>query len=184
MWLKSYLLIWGHLDSVKPGGICEPLLSNSAFPWLLKSLAPSLCQICKTGTRKWSECSVQPKMALSGTASLASHREALPPRIGSIGIASEKKEIKVETPGSHGSPLPWFIWSSDCKTWLPPLWVFLLRILLHEETIGCCASLLRQVQFSSVQSFSRVWLFATPWTAARQASLGALSWLCFLLTGL
>ena len=27
------------------------------------------------------------------------------------------------------------------------------------------------VQFSSVQSFSRVWLFATPWIAARQASL-------------
>ena len=27
------------------------------------------------------------------------------------------------------------------------------------------------VQFSSVQSFSCVWLFATPWTAARQASL-------------
>ena len=28
-----------------------------------------------------------------------------------------------------------------------------------------------QVQFSSVQSFSRVWLFATPWIAAHQASL-------------
>ena len=27
------------------------------------------------------------------------------------------------------------------------------------------------VQFSSVQSFSHVWLFATPWNAARQASL-------------
>ena len=26
-------------------------------------------------------------------------------------------------------------------------------------------------QFSSVQSFSRVWLFATPWISARQASL-------------
>ena len=25
--------------------------------------------------------------------------------------------------------------------------------------------------FSSVQSFTRIWLFATPWTAARQASL-------------
>ena len=29
----------------------------------------------------------------------------------------------------------------------------------------------RLIQFSSVQSFSRVLLFATPWTAARQASL-------------
>ena len=27
------------------------------------------------------------------------------------------------------------------------------------------------VQFSSVQSFSHVWLFVTPWTAARWASL-------------
>ena len=27
------------------------------------------------------------------------------------------------------------------------------------------------IQFSSVQSLSRVWLFATPWTGARQASL-------------
>ena len=27
------------------------------------------------------------------------------------------------------------------------------------------------VQFSSVQSLSHVWVFATPWTAARQASL-------------
>ena len=28
-----------------------------------------------------------------------------------------------------------------------------------------------QVQFSSIQSLSRVWLFATPWITARQASL-------------
>ena len=35
---------------------------------------------------------------------------------------------------------------------------------------GLC-SLLRLVQFSSVQSNSRVQLFATPWTAVRQASL-------------
>ena len=28
-----------------------------------------------------------------------------------------------------------------------------------------------QIQFSSVRSLSHVWLFATPWTAARQASL-------------
>ena len=30
---------------------------------------------------------------------------------------------------------------------------------------------LAYIQFSSVQSLSRVWLFATPWIAARQASL-------------
>ena len=27
------------------------------------------------------------------------------------------------------------------------------------------------IQFSSIQSLSRVWLFATPWITARQASL-------------
>ena len=33
------------------------------------------------------------------------------------------------------------------------------------------------IQFSSVQSLSRVWLFATPWIAARQASLSiTISW--------
>ena len=32
-----------------------------------------------------------------------------------------------------------------------------------------------QNQFSSVQLLSRVWLFATPWTAARQASLSIIS---------
>ena len=29
----------------------------------------------------------------------------------------------------------------------------------------------QSIQFSSVQSLSRVWIFATPWTAAHQASL-------------
>ena len=33
------------------------------------------------------------------------------------------------------------------------------------------ASIIMLVQFSSVQSLSHVWLFATPWTAAHQASL-------------
>ena len=31
----------------------------------------------------------------------------------------------------------------------------------------------RVIQFSSVQSLDHVWLFATPWTAARQASLSS-----------
>ena len=34
---------------------------------------------------------------------------------------------------------------------------------------------LRSVQFSSVQSLSRVWLFATSWIAARQASLSIIN---------
>ena len=38
------------------------------------------------------------------------------------------------------------------------------------------------VQFSSLQSLSHVWLFATPWTAARQASLSITnSWSLFRL---
>ena len=31
------------------------------------------------------------------------------------------------------------------------------------------------VQFSSVQSLSRVWLFGIPWTAVRQASLSIMN---------
>ena len=37
------------------------------------------------------------------------------------------------------------------------------------------ASIIMLVQFSSVQSLSHVWLFATPWTAAHQASLSITS---------
>ena len=37
----------------------------------------------------------------------------------------------------------------------------------------------RNLHFSSVQSFSRVWLFATPWIAARQASLSITNSRCF-----
>ena len=38
---------------------------------------------------------------------------------------------------------------------------------IEKQAIG----VLENIQFSSVQSLSRVWLFATPWTAAHQASL-------------
>ena len=37
------------------------------------------------------------------------------------------------------------------------------------------ARILEWVQFSSIQSLSHVWLFATPWTAAHQASLSIIS---------
>ena len=36
---------------------------------------------------------------------------------------------------------------------------------------ACCFFTNHSFKFSSVQSLSRVWLFATPWIAARQASL-------------
>ena len=43
--------------------------------------------------------------------------------------------------------------------------------------------LLRFILFSSVQLLSRVWLFATPWIAARQASLSiTISWSSLKLT--
>ena len=46
-----------------------------------------------------------------------------------------------------------------------------------------CANV--QTQFSSVQSFSHVRLFATPWTAARQASLSiTISWSLLKLTSI
>ena len=35
-------------------------------------------------------------------------------------------------------------------------------------------------QFSSVQALSHVWFFATPWTAARQASLSITNFQCLL----
>ena len=40
--------------------------------------------------------------------------------------------------------------------------------LWSEAACGKCSR--AHIQFSSVQSLSRVWLFATPWTAAHQAS--------------
>ena len=47
----------------------------------------------------------------------------------------------------------------------------LFRINLITLWIIYCLLSLLVYQFSSVQSLSRVWLFATPWIAARQASL-------------
>ena len=43
------------------------------------------------------------------------------------------------------------------------------KILLGTEVEGSTLVFVRQ--FSSVQSLSHVWLFVTPWTTARQASL-------------
>ena len=54
-----------------------------------------------------------------------------------------------------------------CKHW--PRHRFSGRVPRHGKNINM--SLLLAHCFSSVQSLSRVWLFATPWTAARQASL-------------
>ena len=45
--------------------------------------------------------------------------------------------------------------------------------MANKQIKRCSTSLI--IQFSSVQSFSRVWLFATPWIAACQASLSITS---------
>ena len=48
---------------------------------------------------------------------------------------------------------------------LPKCW------LIHVEVWQKIAKFCNAVQFSSVQSLSHIWLFATPWTAAHQASV-------------
>ena len=45
------------------------------------------------------------------------------------------------------------------------------RLYIHFEGRQFSLILKLQYQFSSVQSLSHVWLFATPWSTARQASL-------------
>ena len=44
--------------------------------------------------------------------------------------------------------------------------------LHHQEEVSCCFPFAQWRRwFSSLQLLSRIWLFATPWTAAHQASL-------------
>ena len=59
--------------------------------------------------------------------------------------------------------------SEYCVYWIPqtPMWWG----ILVPSSAGSLNTQKGAVQFSSVQLLSRVWLFATPWTAARQASL-------------
>ena len=56
---------------------------------------------------------------------------------------------------------------STAASSLEVLWIMLLWTFTGRSLCGCRFS----IHFSSVQSLSRVWLFATPWTAAHQASL-------------
>ena len=57
----------------------------------------------------------------------------------------------------------WFIWFSFPEYFIPPLGAFGFgKVVLNFYSV---------VQLSSVQSFSHVQLFATPWTAVCQASL-------------
>ena len=58
--------------------------------------------------------------------------------------------------------------------WILKLWQLCWTIfyeLLRSKHITDLKTGLNSFQFSSVQSLSRIWLFATPWIAARQATL-------------
>ena len=61
----------------------------------------------------------------------------------------------------HSAPLSLFL------TW--KIWIIMVIELLWDQTEAPIT--ITALQISSVLSFSRVWLFATPWTAACQASL-------------
>ena len=73
----------------------------------------------------------------------------------------------------------WYESYSKVSCWSFRASLIILLILWQFPLVWFCQLLLKvnyffqfsSVQFSSVQSLSRVWLFATPWTAARQASL-------------
>ena len=54
---------------------------------------------------------------------------------------------------------------------LPPLFAIYFVELCCEHSISFSSNTFKLFSFSSVQSLSRVRLFATPWTAALQASL-------------
>ena len=85
-----------------------------------------------------------------------------PPTLFSLG---NLERIMLENP--HGQRnlagySPWGCKESDMTEWL------------STHTYGQMTSLpisLHSLQLSSIQSLSRVWLFATPWITARQASL-------------
>ena len=77
---------------------------------------------------------------------------------------------------------PWIKESAETKRKITLFLLWILRKYTHTHTHthiwGMSASVYfhsYKVQFSSVQSLSPVWLFATPWTAAHQGSLSITS---------
>ena len=81
----------------------------------------------------------------------------------------------------------WKVYSWD--SWVKVIWIMNLNCLYNFKNVLSLMNfvawrdILRSwiwIQFSSIQSLSRVWLFATPWTTARQASLSITSSLSLL----
>ena len=62
-------------------------------------------------------------------------------------------------------------WVSYKHSPVTPPWLSLYSYVIDEKTATENFDNLFKVQFSSAQLFSCVWLFVTPWTTARQASL-------------
>ena len=71
----------------------------------------------------------------------------------------------------HGALVAWYFTSLVYANSLLRVWIY------NPKIVSTLRSLLTLYiyQFSSVQSLSRVWLFATPWIAARQASLSIIN---------
>ena len=79
------------------------------------------------------------------------------------------------------STMVWSLWRTvwqsfrelniPCDPIIMLLGVYPNKLKTHVETKSWMQMFIASVQFSSVQSLSRVRLFATPWIAARQASL-------------
>ena len=84
----------------------------------------------------------------------------------------QSKRINIYLYSQESLPMalhPWVQPTVDCVVWLHLFNEKKIK-LTYKQTCGLKPGHSR-VQFSSVQLLSRVWLFATPWTTARQASL-------------
>ena len=73
--------------------------------------------------------------------------------------------------GAERPPCPWFLQNPTQFQDLQVLWWGEIKLISHNRLEVPMTFFFSSVQFSSVQSLSCVWLFATPWTAVRQAFL-------------
>ena len=78
-----------------------------------------------------------------------------------------------EEMATRSSILAWRIPGTEETRRLPSIGLYTVEH--YSSDLAAAAAICWDPQFSSVQSLSRVWLFATPWIAARQASLSITS---------